>query len=605
MVTTTAATEPEELLEQRRLVEKLETSGGWDIIVGDAFVRGMRDIGYKSTSYALAEIVDNAVEAAAQHVDIVFGFNGGKMPTLLAAIDDGYGMEPKMTRAALIWGAGTRAERRSGWGKYGYGLPSASVSQCQRVSVYSKTAGGSWYTCYLDVEEISRGDWTKANRLEMPSEKAEMPPAFVIDFLKKAGRWDSFDHGTVVIWDKLDRIDFKQREALRSRLVTDLGVIYRNVLVDVPMTVDGERVQPCDPLFTTPTFRGYDIDEDRAEAQEPATAEVTDKDSGEVLGRLRVRYSYMPPTFFRQPEYKHTNRAGRARERYNERLDIASANDGVIFCRDGRQIDHIRPPRSFGSINVTTDRFWAVEVDFDNSLDSFFAITTSKQQVHPDERIWNILRDKANMFSAIATMRTRYEREAKAIAAKADADKETKRASIAAIEAAEKFRTTPPPTETQERLNEAEKNLETEVKRRAEKAGVGTEIVRHEIEAQQLGNPRVVETEEMPGGPFYRCVALGGQRVLYLNVAHTFYTELYTGPGSSPRLRAGLEILLWALGEAEIDAEPSSDKRLFYELERSQVWSPYLASALTQLQGLPLMELPAEPADDEVDTTAA
>src|SRR5207249_4844968 len=121
-----------------------ESEGGWDIIVGDAFVRGMRDIGYKSTSYAMAELIDNSVEASAQHVDIVFGFDSGEKPRQVAVIDDGYGMQPKMVRAALIWGAGTRAAKRSGYGKYGYGLPSASVSQCQRVEVYSKTEGGEW-----------------------------------------------------------------------------------------------------------------------------------------------------------------------------------------------------------------------------------------------------------------------------------------------------------------------------------------------------------------------------------------------------------------------------------------------------------------------------
>src|SRR5213593_579204 len=41
----------EELQEQRDLVSKLDAEG-WDIIVGAAFIRGMRDIGYKGTSYA-------------------------------------------------------------------------------------------------------------------------------------------------------------------------------------------------------------------------------------------------------------------------------------------------------------------------------------------------------------------------------------------------------------------------------------------------------------------------------------------------------------------------------------------------------------------------
>jgi hypothetical protein len=58
--------------------------------------------------------------------------------------------------------------------------------------------------------------------------------------------------------------------------------------------------------------------------------------------------------------------------------------------------------------------------------------------------------------------------------------------------------------------------------------------------------------------------------------------------------------LLWALGEAEVDAEPESDKRQFYELERAMVWSPYIASALTQLKSLPLVEAQDSPSEEEI-----
>ncbi len=138
-------TTTEGLQKQDKLIAELESQGGWDIILGDAFVRGMRDIGYKNTPYAMAELVDNAIQADATHIDILFGFDGGLMPKRLAVIDDGYGMKQQMTRAALIWGAGIHADNRGGFGKYGYGLPSASVSQCHRVEVYSKWSGNLWY----------------------------------------------------------------------------------------------------------------------------------------------------------------------------------------------------------------------------------------------------------------------------------------------------------------------------------------------------------------------------------------------------------------------------------------------------------------------------
>jgi hypothetical protein len=580
---------PEGLQAQHDYIEKLEAEQfGWDILVGDAFVRGMRDIGYKSTAFALAELIDNAVQASATKVDIVFGFNGGAKPSKIAVIDNGHGMEPQMVRASLIWGAGTRENNREGFGKYGYGLPSASVSQCHRVSVHSKTPDGVWHRAYLDIDEIRDGDWTKGNRIEMPPAVPEEPPTFVVDHLKKQKRWDGFAHGTVVVWENLDRIDYKRREELRNTLVTNLGVIYRNYLVDTPMTVDGTDVVPCDPLFLTEGFRYYDLDEDRAIELPPASVEVKDKETGDVVGSMRVRFARMPATFFRKPEFKRTNKPGG--NAMNERHEIADANNGIIFLRNGRQIDVLRPPRSFGSINATTDRYWAVEVDFDATLDEMFSITTSKQQVTPETRVWDMLKDKANLFTVIGTMRSAYEKEAKTIAAEAEQAKEEKRASVEAIEEASKFRFTKPPQQTQERTREAAENLGQEARKRATKAGLKPEAVERELVAEREGVTHEVETEDMPGAPFFRCVQEGGTRVLYLNVGHPFYTELYMGPGSSPALRAGLEVLLWTLGNAEVDAEPESDRRKFYERERSSVWSPHLADALSALKSIPLVE---------------
>ena len=564
---------------QRDLIDHLsESQFGWDIVVGDAFVRGMRDIGYKSTAYALCELIDNSIQASANHVDIVFGFDNGSKPTKIAIVDDGHGMEPKMVRASLVWGAGTRANDRSGFGKYGYGLPSASVSQARRVSVYSKTAETEWNRAYLDVDEISAGKWNAGHRIEMPSEVAEEPPAWVADGLKKLGR-KPLKNGTVVIWEHIDRVDLKLREQLRGKLVTDLGVIYRNYLQATPMTVDGVDVEPCDPLFLTEGFRYFDLDDDRASALPEASVEVKEKGSDQVVGKMRVRFSRLPATFFRKPDAKESNKPGK--RDLNERLAVADANNGIVFLRNGRQIDVLRPPKSWGAINATTDRFWAVEVDFDADLDDYFSITTSKQQVRPDDRIWDMLKDKAGVWSAIGTMRREYQRDAQAISNAAE--EKRKRASVEAMEEAAKFRTTKVPQETAARKKEAEDNLKRTAEQRAKESGVDSGIIEKDIVAKQEGHPYGVETEHLPGAPFYRCEQRGGQRVLLLNTAHRFYTDLYRAAPSTAFMRAGLEILLFALGEPEVESEPESDRRRFYERERASVWSPFVEDGLSSL----------------------
>jgi hypothetical protein len=592
-------TASEGLVAQRKFVEKLKADKfDWGIMVGDAFVRGMRDIGYKSTSFALAELIDNAVQASATRVDLIFGFDGGAArPSRIAVVDDGYGMEPTMVRASLVWGAGTRSDNRSGFGKYGYGLPSASVSQCHRVTVYSKLAGQPWTSAYLDIDEIAAGKWVKRgdSRIEIPAEKEEAPPAFVVDELKKSKRWNSFDHGTIVIWENLDRVDYKNREAIRNDLLTQLGTIYRNYLVATPVTVDGVDVIPCDPLFLTEGFRYYDLDEDRAVALPPLPIEVKDK-SGNAQGQMRLRFSLLPATFFRKPDAKHNNKAGKGS--LNERLPIADANNGIVFLRNGRQIDVVRPPKNRYLLNATTDRFWGVEVDFDASLDELFSITTSKQQVKPTEKVWDLLVDKANLFKAIGQMRREYQKSAATIAANAETRPGATRASVESIVKAKKFRTTKPPKESEARTEEANENLHRAARKRAQQAGVPAEVIEKDLRERERDSQYRVETEDSPGAPLFRCVQEGGQRVLYLNAGHAFYTELYAGPDSTPRMRAGLEVLLWALGEAEVDADPGTDKRTFYERERASVWSPYVEDALNVLKGITLVET------DEDDTSA-
>lgn len=582
--------------DQRTLIDKLQNNNfGWDIVVGDAFVRGMRDIGYKSTAFAMAELIDNSIQAGAKHVDVVFGFDAGAKPTSIAIADDGHGMEPQMVRAALIWGAGTRELNRDGFGRYGYGLPSASVSQAKRVTVFSRTASNSWYSAYLDIDEISNGDWTVANRIEMPAERPQEPPANITIELAKLGR-DFSNGGTIVVWEKTDRVDAKQRDVLRNRLSGDIGVIYRNYLRDTAVTVDGKPVRPCDPLFLTPGFLHFDLDDDRAVELPSAVVDVKDKTTDTVVGRMRVRYSRFPATFFRKPEYKANFKAGRPA--VNERLAIADANNGIVFLRNGRQIDVVRPSRGQGTqFNATTDRFWGVEVDFDASLDEYFYITTSKQQVRPNDKIWDILTQQANVFTTIATMKNAYDKDAKLIRAAAEAT--ARRASIEAIEDAERFRITKPPQETPERKREADDNLRKEVDRRAKVANIPPEVVERELVAEQQGNHHAVQTEDVFGAPFFRCEQQGGQRVLVINTAHPFYTEVYMAPGSTPRLRAGLEILLWTLGNAEVDSDPGSERRRFYEQERPLVWSQNLAQAITSLSRMSIVT------DADENTTAA
>ena len=66
-------TQLEKQIEYTELLDAL--SKEVQIVVPKAFVRGMRDLGYKDPGKALAELIDNAKEAVAMRVDVAFQYD--------------------------------------------------------------------------------------------------------------------------------------------------------------------------------------------------------------------------------------------------------------------------------------------------------------------------------------------------------------------------------------------------------------------------------------------------------------------------------------------------------------------------------------------------
>jgi hypothetical protein len=136
-------------------------------------------------------------------------------------------------------------------GKFGFGLPNASINQTRRVEVHTKTADAKKITkAWLDINKVNE---TGLQTVEEPVE-AELPD-LVQRHLKSIGT--KFGHGTVVVWVAPDRLTYRTAGPLREHLLDDFGVTYRYLLGDVEILVDGARVEPVDPLFLTPGMRYY------------------------------------------------------------------------------------------------------------------------------------------------------------------------------------------------------------------------------------------------------------------------------------------------------------------------------------------------------------
>jgi hypothetical protein len=572
---------------QRKYVKEQQKKGaGLGVVFADAFLRGMRDLGYKNPAWALAEQIDNAFQAAGDTVAIRFGFlptnKSASKPDYLAIVDNGNGMIPEMIGFSVRWGGTDREGDRKGFGRYGYGLPSSAVSMAKRYTVYSKVADGDWHAVTVDIDQLSAAAHDIEKTTELLTAKPAKLPAWISKAASGSDRLDvsTLQSGTVVVLEDLDRLrrlsGWIKVESLQTKLLQHFGVIYRYWIPERRITVDGVETAVVDPLFLMEHGRFYSETEVLAERVETRTFEVTTS-TGET-GAVRIRASVLPPNFQLVNPAEYGNEAIRAKN--NNRLPIMKQYNGILVCRERRQIDTVAPPwTKFQNYDANIK----IELDFDPVLDEFFGITTSKQQIEIDDVMWEKLKHSGKngggLIDLVRDLRARFDAlqtELKAKYHNTSAVKEEARPSVAAMEDSAKFTTTvPEPTPSQR--EEAQRNLERKATERAEITGEPKEDVLKELAEATAQKRWEVEFAAIPEGPFYRPTRLGEQKRLVINTEHPFYTKVYD---VAPEIRAALEVLLFVLAERELEAK--NEAETFYKAERGR-WSERLRHALDAL----------------------
>src|SRR4051812_46698253 len=227
-MTTNANALDAEVARQEKYLAQLPGNFDFPLFNSKHAIESQRRSGYRNTSSAAREIVDNAIEAKASQIDVFFdqakrgkGKKDGEAVSSVAFLDNGSGMSDKMARYALSWGAGTHFDELGTIGKFGFGLPNASINQTRRVEVYTKRRTDSQITKgWLDINSVQAHGLTT---IEEPV-AAELPE-FVQRYLKDNGL--TFEHGAVVVWVMPDRLSYRKATTLKEHLLDDFGVTYR------------------------------------------------------------------------------------------------------------------------------------------------------------------------------------------------------------------------------------------------------------------------------------------------------------------------------------------------------------------------------------------
>jgi Histidine kinase-, DNA gyrase B-, and HSP90-like ATPase len=158
-----------------------------------AMIESLRAFGYNLQT-AIADLIDNSISAGARNVWLSFCWDGAS--SHMSIRDDGFGMTEMQLISAMRPGSQSPLEKRDpdDLGRFGLGLKTASFSQCRRLTVASRSENHEVAIRQWDLDYVIQvDDW---RLLHTPAEGSA----------QKLNDLGNMPHGTIVLWECLDRI---------------------------------------------------------------------------------------------------------------------------------------------------------------------------------------------------------------------------------------------------------------------------------------------------------------------------------------------------------------------------------------------------------------
>ena len=433
------------------------------------FLIATRDTGYKTTALAIAELIDNSLQADATEVQVeVAAGRDDEFPLEITVMDNGSGMEQDTLAAALSFGGSTRFGDRSSLGRYGMGLPNGALSRARRVEVYSWIGPAVWMG-QLDVDEVARNRHGTLPPISEVADRSFLPAT---------------PSGTVVRLLRCDRVEYRRVSTVVRHLSDDLGRIYRRfIAAGVDLVVNGSPVTPIDPLMLDSTGR-------LAGTRQFGDTLVYSVEAPEGSGQVKVRFSELPI------ERWHNLTSSEKRQ-----LGIMGSSS-VSVLRAAREID--RGWFFMGSKRRENyDDWWRCEVCFEPVLDELFGLTHAKQSIAPTRELLDLLASDLEPIGRALNSRVRRRFELLKVSAPlGNAERRAARAEIAL-----------PP-----------------LPRVPEPPAPDLEQALAPLEAtRSVDCPYQLIVSELPTTAAFETVVRKGRLVVALNSRHPLYRDLY-GP---------------------------------------------------------------------------
>lgn len=496
-------------------------------------IEGLRDTGYDFNT-ALADIIDNSVDAGASQIQIrIMMDTDGDIQVSVA--DDGCGMDRRALLNGMTYGANGEHDPRR-LGKFGLGLKTASTAFCRRLSVITRPSGDAKaLKATWDLDHV-----VKASEWELLFDEPRSDELAILD----ATAADA--SGTLVIWDKVDRLlkDYakptgsaakKGLQKIIDGFRDHASMIYQRFLDhkderarNIEMKLNGITVRSWNPFCE---------DEEMTECVAETVQDVELPDGSTAKFTLRA---FVIP---RREQFSSEAAARHAR--------LGNAMQGIYIYRENRLI---HPADWLGMYSKEPHgTLLRVEFSFDHALDAAFQVDIKKSRILLNEDLHAFVKDQFLPAPRnAADTRYRTGQRTKANAKAKNAHDESNRA----IGSKEKDLSI-----SKIMVTDPEKN-EVQV---TNKSG----MVKLRL---QLGKPthsgqiHIQTVEEIQDGMLWRPALIEGHHAAQINTGHPYYHKVYVPNHNSGVTMQGLDSLLWALVEAELGTVNESTKSHFEEL---------------------------------------
>jgi hypothetical protein len=486
------------------------------------FIVATRDSGYKSTPSALAELIDNAIEAGATKIEIHIHVSrvDGETSYEILVVDNGKGMNANELSFALQFGGSSRFNSRTSLGRYGMGLPNSSLSQCRRVEVTTWRKKGEFLACHLDIDEVIDRKLTQLSGVK----QVNVPPVAIVS-----------KSGTIVRWIKCDRLSFKYQKSLVKQIHFTIGKIFRYAIWQgVEIRIGEEVIQAFDPLFIG---NGRNMTGGRPYGED-LVYRVRAPDTGRPAD-VRVRFIELPIDKW----------AGLTNE--EKRKQLITKRAGVTVLRADREIDYgwffMGDKRK-----ENYDDWWRCEIAFPPQLDELFGVTHTKQEIKEIDFMASILTPDIEQTARTLNNRARQ----KFIRLK-----------------------------VQQPTTYAQKQLErTDVYLPALKKKSKAPSLPIQAGDKVLGLKYRILTKELPHDLFFDVIERNDTIILLVNTKHMFYDKIFKSlHDQRVRSPAGfikiLELLLFSAARAEFAFVGKGQADFLHRFK--QQWSAHLKTVIS------------------------